>query len=43
MEFPNLQALNGGQQFDSGTPVTPEVFNAIVQALKYLGGGACNG
>lgn len=40
MDFPDLRALNGCQQFTSGTPVTPEVFNAIVQALKYLGGGA---
>lgn len=40
MDFPDLSALNGGQQFTSGSPVTPEVFNAIVQALKYLGGGA---
>ena len=40
MDFPDLRALNGGQQFTSGAPVTPEVFNAIVQALKYLGGGA---
>ena len=40
MDFPDLRALNGGQQFTSSSPVTPEVFNAIVQALKYLGGGA---
>lgn len=39
MDFPDLRALNGGQQFTSGSPVTPEVFNAIIQALNYLRGG----
>lgn len=32
----DLRELNGGQQYTPDSPVTPEVFNAIVAVLKEL-------
>ena len=35
-EFPDIFQLNNGQEFEDGTPVTPDIFNWIVNALIYL-------
>ena len=34
--WPDLERLNKGNEFDETSPVTPDIFNMIVQALKYL-------
>lgn len=35
-KWPQLEKLNAGSQFTEDTPITQEIFNAIVQALIYL-------
>lgn len=34
--WPELEALNGGNQLTTSTGVTADVFNAVVRALIYL-------
>lgn len=41
--WPDLNSLNGGQQFTPADAVTPQVFNSIVQALKAISEPAPSG
>lgn len=36
IRWPQLDKLNSGQLFTVDTPVTHEIFNAIVEAIIYL-------
>ena len=34
--WPKLEELNGGKEFERNTPVTYDIFNKIVLALIYI-------